>query len=146
MKRILIIDKNVPIHLILRKQLEKAGFHVIEASVGQNGIDYYRENPTDFIIADIAPPELEGLKTIIQLKKEFPLARIIAKADQMGRNGFLRYDPLQSALRFGALRTLTSPIKMDELSAVIEELASMSVQRERRRSRTKNFRIRKDPN
>jgi len=145
MKRILIIDKHDPIRLILKNKLEKAGYLVVEKSEGQNGINYYRNNPTDLVIADIFLPELEGLKTIIQIKKEFPGARIIAKIENQKGIGFKKYNPLQSAKFFGALRTFSSPIDFQKLLAVVKELTSPQV-RYRRNTRYKKFNARENSN
>ncbi len=144
-KRILIIDNHDSIRLILKKKLEKAGYLVVEKSEGQNGIDYYRNNPTDLVIADIFLPELEGLKTIIQIRKEFPGARIIAKTENQKGIGFKKYSPLQSAKYFGALRTFTSPINIQKLLEVVKELTSPQIRYLRRNTRYKKFNVRENP-
>ena len=145
MKQILIIDTNMSNRLILSQILEKAGYFVVGKSKGENGIDYYRNNPIDLVIADIFLPELEGFKTIIQLKKEFPRARIIAKTESQTDIGFKKYNPLQSAKLFGALRTFSSPININELLMVIKELTSYETRHLRRNIRYMKFSVRNKP-
>ena len=49
MARILIIDDHCPFRESLRDMLERAGYEVIEAINGQEGIDIYKEKPTDWL-------------------------------------------------------------------------------------------------
>jgi two-component system, chemotaxis family, chemotaxis protein CheY len=146
MRRILIIDKNKAVRISLRQQLEKGGYDVIEREEGQKGIEFYRKSPTDLVITDIHAPELEGLRTIIQMRKEFPGVIIIAKSTPNIEPGYIRYDPLQSAKLFGALRTVSSPINMEGLIKVIEELATHPVPVHRRSTRHLKFKARTTPN
>ena len=146
MKRILIIDNHDPIRLKLKNILEMAGYLVVAKSEGQNGIDYYRNNPTDIVIADVFLPELEGLKTIIQMKKEFPGARIIAKTENQISQGFKKYNPLQSAKLLGALKTFSSPIDIQKLLKVVREITSPHIRYLRRSIRYKRFVVRENPN
>ncbi len=145
MKRILIIDNNIPTRLVLEQKLQNAGYEVVGRSEGQNGIDYYRNNPIDLIIADVLPPELEGLKTIIQIIQEFPNACIIAKTENNPGIGFKKYNPLQSAKLFGARRTFSSPMNLKELLAIIKELTSRQLKYLRRNKRYIKFNIKKGP-
>jgi len=142
MRRILIIDKNEAVRISLKQQLEKGGYHVIERDEGQKGIEFYRKNPTDLVITDINAPELEGLKTIIQMRKEFPGVVIIAKSTPIVEPGYINYNPLQSAKLFGALRTVSSPINLEGLIKMIEELSSHPVLVRRRSTRYLKFKVR----
>jgi len=78
MERILIIDDESQIRSMLRLMLERAGYEVVEASDGIDGIRIYRQNPTDLIITDLIMPNKDGIGMIIDLKKEFPEVKIIA--------------------------------------------------------------------
>ena len=49
---------------MLGHMLKAAGYEVIDASDGRQGVQRNREAPTDVIIADIIMPEQEELETI----------------------------------------------------------------------------------
>lgn len=45
---------------------------------GREGIELYRSEQPDLVIADIIMPEVEGLETIRKIREMQPMARIIA--------------------------------------------------------------------
>ena len=119
MTRILIIDDDIQILKMLRKTLEREGHEVIDAADGNKGLRLYREDPTDLVITDIVMPEKEGIETIIDLRREFPEAKIIA----MSGGGQIEAESyLSMAKRLGAQRTLTKPFQNEELLEAIEAL------------------------
>ena len=118
MERILIIDDESQIRSMLRLMLERAGYEVIEAADGMEGIRQYRDNPADLIITDLIMPNKDGIGMIIELKKEFPRVKIIA----MSGGGVNRPEGyLDGAKKLGATRTLTKPIDRDEMLAAVKE-------------------------
>ena len=103
----------------LHQFLEDAGYEVIDASDGDQGIQRYRETPTDLVITDLLMPHKEGLETIQELRREFPAVKIIAISGG-GKAGTL--DFLPAAQQFGAQRFLRKPFEQDELLGTIEEI------------------------
>ena len=118
MNSILIIDDEAPIRSMLRLILERAGYSVIEASDGIEGIRHYREQPADLIITDLIMPNKDGIGMIIDLKKEFPGIKIIA----MSGGGLNKPDGyLKGAKQLGARHTLSKPIDREELLRVVKD-------------------------
>ena len=119
MRRILIVDDDTQFLQMLRQTLERAGYEVLEAPDGKQGIRLYRDEPTDLIITDIMMPKKEGSETIMELKRDFPDVKIIAVS------GGGRVDPghyLEIACRCGADRTFTKPFDRAELLEAIQQL------------------------
>jgi DNA-binding response OmpR family regulator len=117
--RILIIDDEDQPRRMLQQVLIRAGYEVIEARDGNQGLQLFRASPTDLIITDILMPEKEGLETIIDLRREFPAVKIIAISGG-GRTGNLNF--LEVAKRLGAQRTLQKPFELQEMIAAVREL------------------------
>ena len=118
MNSILIIDDEEPIRSMLRLILERAGYHVIEAPDGIEGIRLYRRQPTDLIITDLIMPNKDGIGMIIDLKKESPHVKIIA----MSGGGLNKPDGyLKGAKQLGASYTLSKPIDREELLRVVKD-------------------------
>ncbi len=103
---------------MLGHMLEAEGYEVIDASDGHEGIQRYREAPTDVIITDLIMPEKEGLATIMELRRDFPDAKIIAISG--GGKGMLDFLPV--ATKLGAQRVLSKPFERDELLGAIQEV------------------------
>ena len=121
MARILIIDDNAKVLDTYCKILESAGYEVVVATNGNEGIRTFKEEPLDLVITDIFMPEKEGLETIIELKRDFPNVKIIAISGggKIESSNYLEY-----AKQFGATCTLTKPIEKEELLKTVQACLS----------------------
>ncbi len=119
MARILVIDDEQYILLMLKKMLEKAGYDVDIAINGEEGLRYYEKYPADLIITDIVMPEKEGLETIRELKNHNPDIKIIAISGG-GRVDAKEY--LESARLFGASKVFSKPFAQGEIVNAVQEL------------------------
>ena len=123
MVRILIIDDEDQPRRMLQQVLTRAGYEVIEARNGNEGLQYFRARPTELIITDILMPEKEGLETIIDIRREFPAVKIIAISGG-GRTGNLNF--LEVAKRLGAQHTLQKPFELQEMLGAVRNLLQES--------------------
>ena len=115
---ILVIDDEKPFRAVITQVLSKAGYNVVEAANGVEGINRVYENPVDMIITDIIMPEKEGIETIIELKKAHPRLKLIA----MSGGGWYGTDiDFDMAKKLGA-RTLDKPFALQEMLDLIDEL------------------------
>ena len=119
MAKIIVIDDEPYILLMLKKMLEKEGHLVEMATNGVEGINLYHKNGADLIITDIVMPEKEGLETIINLKTENPSLKVIAISGG-GRVDSREY--LHSAQLLGAEKIFQKPFKKDEIVQAVKEL------------------------
>lgn len=126
MSRILIIDDDSQMRTVLRQMIELAGYEVVEACDGREGLRCYHATPVDLIITDILMPEQEGLETIQALRRISPEVKIIAISGG-GRMGQL--DVLPIAAAFGAQCTLRKPLRRQILlDAVCQLLQGQEVE------------------
>ena len=119
MAKIIVIDDEPYILLMLKKMLEKEGYQVDMATNGVEGIELYHKHGADLIITDIVMPEKEGLETIINLKAENPSLKVIAISGG-GRVDSREY--LHSAQLLGAEKIFQKPFKKDEIVQAVREL------------------------
>jgi CheY-like chemotaxis protein len=119
MPRILIVDDDTSVRKVVRLMLEQAGFEVIEAGDGPEGIRAYRRQPPDLVFCDMFMPEQDGLEVIRQLRREFPEAKIIA----MSGNTFAgRMDMLPLARLLGAAGVLDKPFTQATVVAAVRRI------------------------
>jgi DNA-binding response OmpR family regulator len=78
MAKILVLDDEASIVLMIKKMLEKAGHEVEMALNGKDGMILFEQNKPDLLITDIIMPEKEGLETIFELRQKYPDLKIIA--------------------------------------------------------------------
>jgi CheY-like chemotaxis protein len=119
MARLLIIDDDVQFRLTLREILEQAGYEVVEASDGREGLQRSQATHMDVILLDLLMSGQEGLETMRALRQADPQVKIIAMSGG-GQTG--RMDFLKVAAVMGAQRTLQKPFRHEALLAAVREL------------------------
>jgi two-component system alkaline phosphatase synthesis response regulator PhoP len=67
--KILAIDDDKDILLLLRYNLESEGYHVETTSSGKKGISIAQKSDPDLILIDIMMPEMDGIQTCIKLRE-----------------------------------------------------------------------------
>lgn len=121
MSRILVIEDDNTMRMIVTRMLKSAGHEVDEASNGVEGLGVFKENEPDLIITDIVMPEKEGIETIRDLRHLVPDARIIAISGAVAygavANSYLRF-----AQRLGADEVLAKPFVAADLLRLIDRL------------------------
>ncbi len=121
MSRILIIEDENTLCMLIRDVLEHAGYDVQTAFDGEQGTKLFYAQPHDLVITDILMPEKEGLEIILEFSQKAPETKIIAIS---GGGAGLGEGLLEMAQDFGAQHTLQKPIVMKELVALVRETLS----------------------
>ncbi len=67
-KRILVIDDEEDINMVVCSRLEASGFEVISAFDGLEGLEKARKENPDLIILDVMMPKLDGFHVCRMLK------------------------------------------------------------------------------
>jgi len=76
--RVLVIEDNEDFRKLALMWFQSYGIEVEGAANGAQGLALQRARPADVIVTDIFMPEMEGIETIHDLRREFPEAKIIA--------------------------------------------------------------------
>lgn len=66
---ILVIDDEPDIRVLIKYNLEKEGFKVMEASNGKQGIEIAKNSLPDLILLDVMMPQMDGIETCEKLKE-----------------------------------------------------------------------------
>jgi two-component system response regulator (stage 0 sporulation protein F) len=114
--RILVIDDEEPVRSLLRTALELQGYKVVEAQNGREGLQCYQAEPTDLVITDIQMPVMDGVQMLMELRRTFPRAKVIAIS--AGEKA------LDMARTLDAQHTLAKPFCLQELLAAVQALVS----------------------
>jgi len=117
--KILIIDDDKNVRLLLDKYLSSANYKTVEASSGKEGIDLAREIKPDMVITDIIMPGKSGVEVIERIKRICPDAKVIAISGGQAEN---KPDMLRMAKIMGASETLYKPIVKEELLEAVKAL------------------------
>jgi len=116
MPRILVIDDEPDTRAMLEQILKRAGYEVILAAEGREGVERHRTRPADLVITDLYMPIQDGMETIRELRSCFPTVAIIAMSGQPGTGTMLAI--AQNATDVGILR---KPFLPDELIDAVKK-------------------------
>ena len=119
MAKIIVIDDEPSILLMLKKMLEKAGHEVDIALNGSDGFELFEKFKPDLIITDIIMPQKDGLEVVLELRRKHPDLKIIAIS------GGGRIHPegyLPSAKHFGANMIFQKPLVQKEFLQAVSSL------------------------
>lgn len=76
MHRVLVIDDQSAVRASLRLTLTYLGYSVEEAENGKEALRKARENTPDLILCDFDMPVMNGLETLVQVRKDPVLGRM----------------------------------------------------------------------
>jgi two-component system, chemotaxis family, chemotaxis protein CheY len=118
-KRILTIDDSKTIRDMLMLTLSDAGFDVLQAVDGQDGLDVLGDDRVDVIITDINMPRMDGYEVIRQLRKNSvhkatPILVLTTESDVDKRN---------LARDAGATGWMVKPFDPERLIATVRKVA-----------------------
>jgi two-component system alkaline phosphatase synthesis response regulator PhoP len=90
MGKILIVEDEANIRQLVRYNLEKAGFQVMEAVDGAQGLQSAQREKPDLVLLDLMLPELDGLEVCRSLKGNpttaaLPIIMLTAKAEEVDK-------------------------------------------------------------
>jgi CheY-like chemotaxis protein len=111
-KRVLVIDDEDGVREIIQFSLEAvAGWEVVTAASGHEGIDIAQTHQPDAILLDVMMPDLDGPATFQQLQtnastRHIPTIFLTAK---------VRASEQQQLLDLGVSGTIAKPFKAQEL-------------------------------
>lgn len=118
-KRILTIDDSRTIRDMLRLTLLDAGFEVLQAVDGVDGIDVLGKNEVDIVITDINMPKMDGYGVIRHMRaqpehKSTPILVLTTESELEKRN---------IAREAGATGWMVKPFDPEQLVATIYKVA-----------------------
>ena len=126
MATVVVMDDCEMVVVALHDALTEAGYNVLTASDGDQGIELCRKNAVAVVITDILMPGKEGIETIRELRRDYPHIEIIAIS---GGGVVNAVDCLTLATRFGATRTFSKPFRMAGLLEAVGQLCEAALAR-----------------
>ena len=86
-KKILVVEDEKKLVIILKAYLEQAGFAVVTASDGQQALTVFRHEKPALVLLDLNLPVLDGLDVCRALRKESaaPIIMVTARVEETDR-------------------------------------------------------------
>jgi two-component system alkaline phosphatase synthesis response regulator PhoP len=120
-KKLLLVEDDPTAIRITTYALERAGYEVLVATNGREGLDKARDSQPDLIVLDVMLPGLDGFEVCRSLREdspscEMPILMLSAKAQE---------SDIRTGLNVGANFYLTKPAAPAELLRLIEALLEL---------------------
>jgi two-component system response regulator (stage 0 sporulation protein F) len=113
-KKILIVDDQYGIRVLLDEVFRKEGYQTYQAANGKQALALAEQNEPDLVILDMKIPGMDGLEILKRIKvlnQEIQVIMITAYGE---------LDLIQEAMKLGALTHFTKPFDIDELRKMVE--------------------------
>ena len=118
MKTILTVDDSASIRQMVKITLSSAGYQVMEAGNGVEGLTRAKATPVDMVVTDLNMPVMDGLSFIRELRKlpaykGTPIIFVTTESDLAMK---------QQAKEAGATGWITKPFQQPQLLAVVKKV------------------------
>lgn len=114
MSSVLIVDDLLSIHEMLEAVIQPTGYLTSFATDGQAGLQRYKEEKFDLVLADIDMKPMDGITLLKQLKEYDPTAVVIIMTAYASTESAIQ------ALKSGAFDYLQKPFRVDELISTLK--------------------------
>ncbi|WP_201243834.1 putative bifunctional diguanylate cyclase/phosphodiesterase [Halochromatium salexigens] len=125
--KILLVDDDPGIRLLIQHGLTRAGYQVTEASNGLEALDGFETIKPDLMLIDVSMPQLDGFETVAAIRQRdggemIPLVMVTGSDD---------HESVTKAFHAGATDFITKPINLPILTQRVR-YALASAEREQR--------------
>lgn len=108
-KKILLVDDDASLRRVLSHHLSEAGYQVVAAADGKNGLELFTEERIDLVITDIQMPEMSGLELLRRISVMSPDTVVLMIT------AFGSIETAVEAMKLGAYDYITKPFNREEL-------------------------------
>jgi DNA-binding NtrC family response regulator len=125
--RLLVVDDERNLRLMLGQMLELAGHEVDAAASGEEALDSLRRRPADVVFLDVRLPGMDGIATLTRIREEHPGQAVI----MMSGHGTI--ETAVRAVREGAVDFLEKPLSRDHVLLTLEQTLELARLKEENR-------------
>ncbi len=119
MQKILVIDDDRDMRLVLAKYLLKFNYQVIEASSGKSALDILERGEPDLILCDFKLGDMDGTALLTKIKEKYPSIPVIFIT------GYGDIKVAVEVMKLGAFDYVTKPLFPEEILLTIRKALTM---------------------
>jgi DNA-binding NtrC family response regulator len=113
---VLIVDDEQPFVDTMTKRLSKRNLKVLSCLNGQDALKKLDTNRNmDVVILDVKMPGMDGIETLQEIKKDYPLIEVIMLT------GHATVESAVEGMKLGAFDYLMKPCDIEELLQKVQE-------------------------
>ena len=114
MVKLLIVDDEARILLLLQSLLKANGYEASTAKDGVQALELLKKEPFDVVITDLRMAPMDGMTLFREIKGLFPNMPVILLT------AYASVETAIEAMKSGAFDYLTKPFKVDEMLATVK--------------------------
>jgi DNA-binding NtrC family response regulator len=114
-EKILIVDDDPQIRSLLAERLRFHQYRIFTAEDGEGGLNIFRKEGVDLVLLDLMMPKLDGIETLIRMKKEEPEVLVIMLT------AFGTIEKAVEAMKKGAYDFIPKPCEPEHILLTIEK-------------------------
>ena len=114
--RILVVDDEDDLRMLLDHVVSNAGYHVITATDGEEAISKIQNETFDVALLDIQMPNASGIEVLKYIQKNSPKTKAVMLT------GYADLKFAMEAREYGAKDFINKPYMLDEIVEIIERV------------------------
>ncbi|SHE42473.1 response regulator transcription factor [Dysgonomonas macrotermitis] len=116
--KVLLVEDELTLSMIIKDTLDEEGFDVIQAEDGNKGLKLFFENKPDILVADVMMPHMDGFEMVEKIRKADKTTPILFLTARSAIKDVV------SGFELGASDYLKKPFNMQELIIRIKSLVN----------------------
>ena len=114
--RILVVDDEDALRVVLSSELEGEGYHVLSAADGQEAINILGGQDFDLVLLDIKMPNVDGFEVLKFVKERQPKTKVVMLT------GFADLKNAIESKKLGAEDFVSKPYDLVDLLTTVERV------------------------
>lgn len=114
--KILVVDDEEDLRLLLTESLRREGFQAAAASSGREALALVEQEPPDLIVLDLVMPEMDGIETLRRLRERGVRAKVVVLT------AYGTAQQTREAMALGVSEFIGKPFDLDRLIRIVAEM------------------------
>jgi two-component system, response regulator, stage 0 sporulation protein F len=119
-QKILIVDDQFGIRILLNEVLQKEGYDTFQAANGVQALEIVKEHSPDLVLLDMKIPGMDGIEILKRMKVIDVDIRVIIMT------AYGELDMIQQAMDLGALTHFAKPFDIDDIRVAVKKYAQVA--------------------
>ncbi|MED3549446.1 response regulator [Cytobacillus praedii] len=118
--KILIVDDQFGIRILLNEVLQKEGYNTYQAANGIQALEIVSKHSPDLVLLDMKIPGMDGIEILKRMRVIDKEIRVIIMT------AYGELDMIQEAKDLGALTHFAKPFDIDDIRSAVKEYLPLS--------------------
>lgn len=118
--KLLIVDDQFGIRILLNEIFQKEGYKTFQAANGQQALEIVRKHSPDLVLLDMKIPGMDGIEILKRMKEIEPEIRVIIMT------AYGELDMIQEAKDLGALTHFAKPFDIDDIREAVRKYIAVA--------------------